>query len=613
MKLTRRKFVGGTGLLACQGLASPQSPAKTPSFTSRGDQFLFDCAPFVIRSGEMHYPRVPRPYWRDRMRKMRAMGLNTLCTYVFWNLHEPQPGKFVFTGNLDLAEYIRTAQAEGLYVLLRPGPYICTEWDFGGLPSWLLHTPDIKVRSADPRFLQAAARYMTRVGKEVAGLQIHRGGPILMVQVENEYGSFGSDHEYMGAVRHMIQDAGFDGQLYTSDGSGKSNLAGGTLDGVLSVINFGDGSNVEREFANFAAFRQNVPRMCGEFWYGWFDHWGEQHHTSQPKPGADGLEWMLSRGISCNLYMAHGGTTFGYMSGANWSRAYQPDISAYDYDAPLDEAGRLTKKFFAIRDVITKHLPTGEKLPYVPAPPPMIAIPSFELTESAPLTARLPKPISSQEPLTMEAIGQDYGFILYRHRPTRAVKGTLEVTEARDYAVISQGEKRLGVLDRRLRQSKLEVELTAGEPLDILVENMGRINFGPQLVSDRKGITEKVTLNGEELTTWEIYPLPIADPARWPFSTKPAAAPALHRGAFHLTATGDTFLDMRRWGKGIVWINGQNLGRYWRIGPQQSLFVPAPWLKIGANEIIVLDLEQSGPRSIDSAIDPVYETPAVER
>jgi beta-galactosidase len=520
----------------------------------------------------------------------------------------PKPDKFDFTGNLDLAEYIRTAQAEGLYVLLRPGPYICTEWDFGGLPSWLLRTPDIKVRSADTRFLTAAARYMSRFGKEVAALQIHRGGPILMVQVENEYGSFGSDKEYLGAVRHMIQDAGFDDQLYTADGSGKSNLDGGTLDGVLSVINFGDDSNLEREFSNFAAFRQNVPRMCGEYWYGWFDHWGERHHTSKAKPGADGLEWMLSRGISCNLYMAHGGASFGYMSGANWSRAYQPDTSAYDYDAPLDEAGRPTEKFRVLRDVIAKHLSAGEKLPELPAALPMIAVPRFDLSESAPLTARLPNPVRSEKPLTMEAIGQDFGFILYRHLPARSAKGTLEITEARDYAVVTQGAKRFGVLDRRQRQSKLDVELAAGEPLDILVENMGRINFGPQLVDDRKGITEKVTLNGDELTAWEIYPLPIADPARWPFSAKPASGPALHRGAFRLAAAGDTFLDMRGWGKGIAWINGRNLGRYWRIGPQQSLFVPAPWLKLGVNEIVVLDLEDSATRSIQSAVNPVYAT-----
>jgi beta-galactosidase len=610
MKLTRRTFLGSAGLLACAGPALPQSPSHT--FSTRGDQFLLDGAPFLIRSGEMHYPRVPRAYWRDRMRKMRAMGLNTLCTYVFWNLHEPQPGKFDFSGNLDLAEYIRTAQAEGLFVLLRPGPYICTEWDFGGLPSWLLASKDgspMKVRSADPKFVAAAASYMARVGKEVAGLQVHKGGPILMVQVENEYGSFGNDKEYMGAVRHMIEQAGFDGQLFTSDGSGKSNLAGGTLDGVLSVINFGDGSNVEREFANFAAFRQNVPRMCGEFWYGWFDHWGEKHHTTKPESGANGLEWMLSRGISCNLYMAHGGSTFGYMSGANFSRVYQPDISAYDYDAPIDEAGRPNAKFRAIRDVNLKHLNAGEKAPELPAALPMIAIPKFELTESAAVTARLPKVAHTGTLLSMEQLGQDYGFVLYRHKVAQAGKGTLEVAEARDFAVVTQGGKRLGVLDRRQRQTKLEVELTAGAPLDILVENMGRVNFGPQLVNDQKGIIGTVTFNGEQLKEWEHYPLPLADAGKWPFAKKAVSGPALHRGTFHLTALGDTFLDLRGWGKGIVWVNGHNLGRYWRIGPQQSLFLPAPWLKAGANEIVVLDLEEGGERAIQSGTDPVYATP----
>jgi beta-galactosidase len=281
--MKRREFLATS--LALPALAQQQQH----TFTTRGEQFLLDGQPFLIRSGEMHYPRVPRPYWRDRMRKMRAMGLNTLCTYVFWNLHEPQQGKFDFSGNLDVAEYVRTAQAEGLYVLVRPGPYICTEWDFGGLPWWLLAT-DMKVRSADPRFLAAATSYMNQVGKQLAPLQIHRGGPILMVQVENEYGSFGADHDYMGAVRHMIQSAGFDCQLFTSDGSGKSNLAGGTLDGVTSVINFGDGSNPEREFANLASFRQNEPRMNGEFWYGWFDHWGEKHHATPAARGAANVD-----------------------------------------------------------------------------------------------------------------------------------------------------------------------------------------------------------------------------------------------------------------------------------------------------------------------------------
>ena len=596
--MKRREFLATS--LALPALAQP----KSRSFSTRGDQFLLDGQPFLIRAGEMHYPRVPRPYWRDRMRKMRAMGLNTLCTYVFWDLHEPQQGKFDFSGNLDLAEYVRNAQAEGLYVLVRPGPYICTEWDFGGLPWWLLAT-DMKVRSADPRFLRAAALYMNQVGKQLAPLQIHRGGPILMVQVENEYGSFGHDHDYMGAARHMIQDAGFDCQLYTSDGSDQSNLAGGTLDGVVPVINFGDGSNPEREFANLASFRQGQPRMNGEFWYGWFDHWGEKHHTTPAALGAANVDWMLSRGISVNLYMAHGGSTFGYMAGANFDSAYQPDISAYDYDAPIDEAGRPNEKFRAMQAVMRKHLSPGEQLPELPPALPMITIPKFELSESAPLLAHLPKAAQVGPPVSMEQLGQDFGFVLYRHHPVRAAKGALEIGEVRDFAVV-----RGTYLDRRLHQNKVEVELAPGQPLDILVEAMGRVNFGPELVSDRKGIVGKVTVNGEELKDWEHYSLPLTDPGQWPFARKAVSGPALYRGTFHLDSVGDTFLDLRGWGKGLVWINGHNLGRYWRIGPQQTLFIPPPWLKQGANEAIVLDLMDGKTRTLESHTDPIYETPA---
>ena len=603
MRVSRRSFL--------PLLASPLlKGAAAHTFTTEGTRFVLDGKPIVLRSGAMHYPRVPRAYWRDRMRKMRALGLNTLETYVFWNLHEPHPGKFDFTGNLDLAEYIRAAQAEGLWVLLRPGPYICSEWDFGGFPAWLLSSADMRVRSTDPAFLKAAAAYMTRVGKETAGLQITRGGPILMVQVENEYGSFGKDKEYLNAIRHMIRDSGFDVTLYTSDGSGKNNLAGGTLDDVLSVINFGDTSNPEREFANFDAFRQNVPRMCGEFWAGWFDHWGEKHHTTAPERTARGLEWMLSRDVSCNLYMVHGGTSFGYMSGANFSRVYEPDISSYDYDSPLDEAGRPTAKFRALQEVIRKHLPAGESLPEMPAPLPMIEIPRFELRESASAFSRLPAPVRSPQPKPMEMVGQSYGFILYRKRMDQAAKGTLEITEARDFAVVSQGSRRFGTLDRRKQQTKLDVDLAAGEPLDILVENMGRTNFGPRLVDDRKGIVGKVSLNGEELRDWEIFSLPFDEPSRLPFSSKPVAGPALYRGTVQISELGDSFLDMRGWGKGVAWINGHNLGRYWKIGPQQSLFVPAPWLKRGANEFIVLDLEPGDVRSLSGGKDILYETPA---
>jgi beta-galactosidase len=349
--------------------------------------------------------------------------------------------------------------------------------------------------------------------------------------------------------------------------------------------------------------------MCGEYWVGWFDHWGEQHHTTRPAESAGGVEWMLSRGISVNLYMFHGGSTWGYMNGANFSRVYEPDISGYDYDSPLDEAGRPTPKFDALRGVIRKYAPAGTAFPDLPKPLPMVTVPRFDLTGSAQITARLPKPLLAERPITMETAGQNYGFILYRTRPAHAGKGVLEITEARDYAVVRQGTRRLGALDRRLKQTRLDVELAAGEPLDILVENMGRVNFGPQLVNDRKGVTEKVTFDGQELTGWEIYPLPLNDAASWPFVKKPAAGPALHRGTFRLDSTGDTFLDMRACGKGVAWVNGRNLGRYWRIGPQQSLFVPGVWLKKGANEVIVLDLEDRPSRWIQAGPDPVYETP----
>ncbi len=605
--VNRRKFLAGAIAPALPlGRALAQAPRH--SFAVDGANFMLDGKPFVIRSGEMHYPRVPREYWSDRMRKMRALGLNTLCTYVFWNLHEPKPGTFDFSGNLDLAEYLRTAQREGLWVLLRPGPYICSEWDFGGFPAWLLADPDMHVRTPDPKFLQAAGRYMQRVGKEAAGLEIAKGGPILAVQVENEYGSFGKDKVYTGAVRKMITDAGFAGSLYTADGSGTNQLAGGTLDGVTAVINFGDNANVEREFANLAKVRPNGPRMNGEYWCGWFDHWGERHHTTSAEKSAAGVEWMLSRGISFNLYMAHGGTSRGFMSGANGASPYQPDTSAYDYDSPIDEAGRPTPKFYAFRDTIKKYLPAGETLPALPSGAPTTAIPRFEVREAALLGARLPQAHKAERPVPMESLGQSYGLILYRTRLAQGAHGKLEVGDMRDFAVVSVNGAVVGTLDRRLRQSTMPIDAPAGAVLEILVENMGRINFGPQLVSDRKGILGKVSVDSAELTGWECYPLPLDDAGGWPFGTRETAGPALYRGTFRVTNPGDTFLDMRGWGKGVVFVNGKNLGRYWKIGPQQTLFLPAPWVKRGANEVVVLDLFNGGARSMEGLADPVYET-----
>jgi len=586
------------------GAGSAAADAHT--FGHQDEHFLLDGRPFQIISGDIHCSRVPREYWRDRLRKIRSLGLNTICTYLFWNLHEPEPGAFNFEGNNDAAAFLHIAQEEGLWVLLRPGPYVCSEWDFGGLPSWLLATPDMKVRTADPRFLEASRKYMLEVGRQLAPLQITRGGPISMVQVENEYGEFGKDLVYLGAVEQIIRDAGFEVTLFTSNGAGLGALAGGTLPDALSVINFGDTDDPARQFATFAKSRQNVPRMVGEYWDGWFDHWGERHHVTPPERCARKLDWMLSQGISANLYMVHGGTSFGFMSGANHDFSYQPDVSSYDYDSPLDEAGRPTAKFHALGEVIRKHLPAGVEPPALPEPLPVIEIPAFQLNESAGFDALLRDPIHSERPQTMEAVGQSYGFILYRTKLEQRARGRLEITQVHDYALVLDGAERLGIVDRRRKQTGLEVELAAGATLDILVENMGRTNYGPHMVDDHKGITERVTLAGKELTGWEIYRLPLTDLSALAFTPGRKPAPAFYRGTFDLEEVGDTFLDTRGWGKGYVWANGHNLGRYWRIGPQQSLFLPAPWLKKTGNEVVVLDLEDTSHRSLSGHANALW-------
>ncbi|MEJ2009907.1 MAG: beta-galactosidase [Acidobacteriota bacterium] len=588
------------------GNAAAPPPGKAPhTFGWKQEQFLLDDKPFQILSGEMHYARIPRAYWRDRLKKLKSMGLNTVSTYMFWNFHEPRLGEFDFTGRHDVAAFVRTAQEEGLWVILRPGPYSCAEWDFGGFPAWLLATADIKVRSSDPRFLKAARRYMLHVGVELAPLQITHGGPIIMAQVENEYGSFGSDKVYMNAIRKMIIDAGFNVPLFTADGPLPRMLSGGTLPNVLSFINFG--SNPAKQFDLFAEFRQNVPRMCAEFYPGWFDHWGEIHHRGNNQNLMEGVQWMLSHDVSFNLYMFHGGTSFGFMNGANYGQAYQPDVTSYDYDAPLDEAGRPRAKYFDLQKLIRQHSP-AEKLPPLPPPLPVIEMPRFELTESASLFDLLQNPIRTENPKAMEFLGQSYGFTLYRWFVERPTTGKLQITKMSDYAVVYQGQDKLAELDRRFKQDSVDLELAPAQPLDILIENMGRINYGPHMVNDRKGITEKVTLNGEELKNWQIYPLPLSNLSGLRFSPKKKRGPRFYRGTFPIDSVGDTFLDMRGWGKGHVWVNGHHLGRYWKIGPQQTLFLPGAWLSTGANEIIILEIEEGGAQSVQGLKNHVYET-----
>jgi beta-galactosidase len=581
--------------------------------TIQGDHFVRDGKPYQIISGAIHYPRVPREYWRDRLQKARAMGLNTIETYVFWNLHEPTPGGFNFTGQFDVAGFIRMAQEEGLNVILRPGPYVCAEWEAGGLPAWLFNDPTLKVRTRDPRFLAAAQRYLKRLGKEVANLQASHGGPIIAVQVENEYGSFGHDKEYMEDIHQALIHAGLgDSLFFTSDGADE--LPNDALPDVLAVINYGPGE-AQQEFAKLAKLRPHQPKMTGEYWDGWFDAWGNKQHVhTNAEEQAKEVDWILNQGYSLNLYMFHGGTTFGFMNGANMGAEpdarYQPQTTSYDYDAALDEAGRPTKKFSLLRDVIQHH--TGIVPPKLPEPLPLEPIPTFALGDAASLWNNLPAPVVSEETRTMESLGQDYGYILYRTQLTGPLQGNLNIEDLRDYAAVYLDKKLAGTIDRRRQQSSISISVPNGTfTLDILVENTGRINFGPHLPDGRSGIVGSVSIGDHKLTKWQMYSLPMKSPddiSHWTKTENASGAPgpAFHKGTFNLDKVADTYLDTSALSKGFVWVNGHNLGRTWDIGPQKSLFLPGPWLRQGENEVVVFDVTDLPATSLRGVSDPIW-------
>lgn len=578
--------------------------AHTLPVTIAGDHFERGGEPYQIISGAIHYVRVPRADWRDRLEKARAMGLNTVETYVFWNLHEPRPGVFDFSGQLDVAAFVRMAQQQGLNVILRPGPYICAEWDAGGLPAWLFADPALKVRSSDPRFLAAADRYLARLGKELSGLQAAHGGPIIAVQIENEYGSYGNDKTYVEAIHQSLIRAGLgDSIFYTANGV--TLMDNGDLPGVMAVINFGPGS-AKSDFEMLSRKQPDFPRMSGEYWDGWFDAWGNAEHAhTNATAQAKEVAWMLDQGYSLNLYMFEGGTTFGFMNGANWQPGdhYKPQTTSYDYDAPLDEAGRPTAKFFLLRDVIVSHTHTTA-MP-LPPPQPLTAMPEFALTDSAPLWDNLPAAVRSKTPRSMEELGQSYGYILYRAHVPALRQARLKLENVHDYAAIYLNRKFVGVIDRRLDQSELTIDVPAGgATLDILVENTGRVNYGPHLSEGRAGLYGNVLLSGKEPRDWEIFPLPMESPDTIKHWKEGAAVsgPAFHRGVLQVVKPADTFLDVSHLGKGFVWVNGHNLGRVWNIGPQHSLYLPAAWLRQGSNEVVVfdfMDLDQPRLRGLD--------------
>jgi beta-galactosidase len=603
MKISR-SLISALALIA---LASPSvliRAEEAHSFRAVHGQFQLDGKPFRIIAGEMHYARIPRAYWRDRLRLAKAMGLNTVTTYIFWNEHEQTPGVYDFSGQRDVAEFVREAQQEGLYVNLRPGPYACAEWEFGGYPAWLLKDPTTVVRGSDPKFLEPARRWLLRLGKELAPLQYGNGGPIITVQVENEYGSFGDDHAYMQQIHQDLVDAGFNkAQLYTADGADV--LTKGALPDLPAGINFGPGES-KKEFEKLKKFRSEGPYINSEYWVGWFDHWGDVHHTTDAKQQADELFWTLSQGHSISLYMFHGGTSFGWMNGANWDKnSYQPDVTSYDYDSPLDESGRPTLKYTLFREAIAKA--TGVTPPPVPTVAPAIAIPATALTQSASLWQNLPKPVASPKPLTMEDLDQAYGYILYRTTVAAAAKGDLVLDQLHDYAVVYANGQPIGSLDRRLAQNTLAVDLAAGTKLDILVENSGRINFTTELRGERKGITKQVTLAGKPLADWEIFPLPMASPEKLSYAAAACTGACFYRGSLEVNEPGDSFLDTSAFTKGFVWVNGHPLGRIWSIGPQKALYLPGPWLHKGQNEVIVFDIDSAPGRALEGRTKPMLD------
>ena len=575
-------------------------------FAVQAGQLVLDGKPFRIISGEMHYPRIPRAYWRDRLRMAKAMGLNAVSTYVFWNLHEPRPGVYDFSGNNDIAEFVREAQEEGLYVILRPGPYVCAEWEFGGYPAWLLKDHAIVLRSGDPKYIAEVNRWLKRLGEELAPLQIGNGGPIILTQVENEYGSFGDDHAYVERLRQVLLDAGFTkSQLYTVDIP--EVISRGSLPELPVGINFGGWGrdSAESAFAELKRLRPSGPFFNSEFWAGWFDHWGDVHAFTDTARQVSNLAWMLGQGYSVNLYMFHGGTSFGWMNGASSDgRNYEPDVTSYDYDAALDESGRPTPKYFLFRDVIAKA--TGALPPPVPAIPPAIRIPEFRLTEAVSLWKTLPAPIHSDHPLSMEDLDEAYGYILYRTQIKGPVTGDLVLDQLHDYAQVYVNGSLAGKLDRRLAQNDLPLALTgAATQLDILVENTGRVNVTVALRGERKGITNKVTLAGAPVVGWDIYPLPMLQPWDFHYSQAACEGACFYRGAFNIDVPGDTFLDTSAFAKGEVWVNGHALGRVWNIGPQKTLYVPGPWLHHGDNIVVVFDLNGESGRSLVGREKPI--------
>lgn len=573
----------------------PCTAQQKNSFSFSKKEFLLNNQPFQIIGGEMHPARIPKIYWRHRIQMTKAMGCNTIPVYIFWNYHEVKEGVFDFTtDNKNIAEFIRLCQQENMWVILRPGPYVCAEWDFGGLPTYLLKYPDIKLRCMDNRYMAAVSRYIKRLAAEVRPLLISNGGPILMTQIENEYGSFGNDKNYLKAIKKLWVDNGVAGPFYTADGPTTYMLEAGTVEGAAIGL---DSGSSDDDFNTATAQNPNVPSFSSETYPGWLTHWKEKWQRPDTNALKKEITYLLQNKKSFCFYVIHGGTNFGFTAGANAfsPTQYQPDITSYDYDAPISENGNATPKYFMLRSLIESY--TGKQLPPVPAPQKTIAVDEIKMSAFTTIWKELPAAQFSVQPKPMEYYGQNQGLVLYSTTLVGHHSGNLTITEPHDFAMVFVDGKLIDTIHRDGGRWTIKIpKTTTKNPvLQILVEGMGHINFAQYMI-DRKGITDRVTLNGMTLMNWQVQLLPLDE--KFIKALKPKYPEGFHdgifyKGSFTLNEPGDTFFDMSQYSKGVVYVNGHNLGRYWNVGPQQRLYCPAGWLQKGNNEIVVLDLLQN--------------------
>ena len=571
------------------------------SFELGSSEFLLDGKTFQIISGEMHPARIPAEYWRHRIQMAKAMGCNTISAYLFWNYHEPEEGVYDFeTGNHNIAEFFRLVQEEEMWLIVRPGPYVCAEWELGGIPPYLLRIPDIKLRCMDPRYMAAAERYMGKLSEVIKPFMVTKGGPLLMIQIENEYGSFGNDRNYLKRLKEVWAQNGIDVPTFTGDGPTTFMLEAGSLPG--SAVGLDPGSS-PADFELAAKMNPGVPVFSSETYPGWLTHWGEEWIRPDTGKLLREVKFLMDNKKSFNLYVIHGGTNFGFTAGANsGGKGYEPDVTSYDYDAPINEQGQPTPKYEALRKLLGSYLPKGKKLPPVPAPIPAIELTAIGLLPFNSVWNILPEPENSVQPKTFEAYNQDYGFMLYRTELIGHKSGKLVITELHDYATVFLNGEYIGKIDRRLGENSIDLPVSnvANPVLDILVEGMGRINFAQQLI-DRKGITDRVTLNGMTLMNWKVFRLPMDKKAIYDLRStgKNLDKPGIiFKGSFMVQEKGDTFIDVSNYTKGLVWVNGHNLGRYWNIGPQKRLYCPDSWTREGLNEIIIFDLHQTEAKPV---------------